>query len=269
MRLPQPAPEGDDSGGHRLSSSDWQARLAEGALGMDIRLTRVQLAAFESYLSILLDWNRRLNLTAVTAPGEIAALHFLDSLTGLAAVQFDANTCVIDVGAGAGFPGIPLAIARPDLEITLLESTGKKCRFLEHAIGELALARVSVDCRRAELAGKDPAMREAFDIAVTRAVAEVAVASELCLPFVKRGGLALMMKGPRGDAEVARAKVAIETLGGQMVLMRHLTLPTPTGSAERVIVGVRKTDPTPGRYPRGPGIPAKRPLGIDRRPAPG
>jgi len=246
------------------AAPDWRQQLLDSSRSFGIELSAAQLDAFATYLSTLLEWNRRINLTSITDPAEIAALHLLDSLTCLFAYRPDANACVIDVGSGAGLPGIPVAIARPDLRVTLLECTRKKCRFLEHMIARAPLPQVSVDCRRAEDAGRDQATRETFDIAMTRAVAEVAVATELCLPLVKVGGAVLIMKGPQAQEEIARGVKAIATLGGELESARPFALPTPTGAAARVIVVLRKVHPTPEKYPRPPGIPAKRPLGIDR-----
>jgi len=242
----------------------WQRQLLASSRALGIELTAAHIDAFAAYLDLLLDWNRRVNLTSITDPAEVAALHFLDSLTCLTVAPLRWNIRLLDVGSGAGVPGIPLAIVRPDLEVTLLESVRKKCRFVEAAVALLGLRWVSVDCRRAEEAGQDPARREAFDIAVTRAVAHAAVAAELCLPLVRIGGLAMVMKGPCAEQEVAEARMAIATLGGSVEFMRALTLPTPGGEVGRTIVGVRKIKQTPAQYPRRPGVPARRPLGIDR-----
>lgn len=242
----------------------WRDALAAGSAAIGVPLTDAQLHSFGLYLDTLLDWNQRINLTAITDPNEVAALHFLDSLTCLPAFSFDANACVLDVGSGAGFPGIPLAIARPDLKVTLLESVRKKRRFLEHVVASLDLPSVSVKCARAETAGRDPTMRDAFDVAVTRALAELSTAAELCLPLVKVGGIALVMKGPKADDEISRADDAIAILGGMLEFTRDFDLPTPSGSAQRVIIGLRKAGATPDKYPRAPGIPAKRPISIDR-----
>jgi 16S rRNA (guanine527-N7)-methyltransferase len=241
----------------------WQRQLRKSARRLGIGLTAAHLDAFASYLDLLLDWNRRVNLTAITEPSQVAALHFLDSLTCLAEVPTAANTRLCDVGSGAGFPGIPLAIVCPELEVTLLESVRKKCRFLEAVIAALGLPRVAVACRRAEVAGCDPAMRETFDMAITRAVAHLAVAAEFCLPLVKVGGLALVMKGPQGEQEVIESQTAIGTLGGSVERVRAFRLPTPEGEVGRSIIAVRKTSRMLPKYPRRPGIPARRPLGID------
>jgi 16S rRNA (guanine527-N7)-methyltransferase len=243
--------------------AEWRGLLRDGARNLGIDLTGAELDGFECYMSLLLDWNRRVNLTAITDPAEIAILHFFDSLTCLAAASFGPNARVIDVGSGAGLPGIPIAVVRPDLRLTLLESTRKKCRFLSDVASSLDLIGVSVDCRRAEDAGRDPLLRGTFDVAVSRAVADLAVLAELCLPFVKVGGLMLAMKGPRVEEEMEQARRACAILGGEIEFTRSFALPAPVEPADRVVVGIRKISPTPDRYPRRAGMPAKRPLGID------
>jgi 16S rRNA (guanine527-N7)-methyltransferase len=242
--------------------AEWRGLLRDGARNLGIDLTGAELDAFECYMSLLLDWNRRVNLTAITDPAEIAILHFFDSLTCLAAASFGPNARVVDVGSGAGLPGIPIAVVRPDLGLTLLESTRKKCLFLEHAIGVIALSSVSVDCRRAEDAGRDPLLRGTLDVAVSRAVADLVVVAELCLPLVKVGGLMLAMKGPRVGEEMEQAQRGCAILGGKIEFARDFVLPAAE-PADRVIVGIRKIGPTSDRYPRRAGMPAKRPLGID------
>lgn len=246
------------------NDADWRESLVMGARDFGVDLTPAQLGQFQLYLSLLLQWNERINLTSITDPGEVAALHFLDSITCLAASEFDENIRLIDIGSGAGLPGIPIAICRPDLHVTLLESTRKKCRFLESAIHELALDRLTVDCRRAEVAAHDPIVRETFDIAVSRALAELSVVAELCLAFVKTGGSALAMKGPNVAAEIERASGAIEPVGGEITDVKTFDIPTPDGAVGRTIVVMTKIAETPAKYPRHTGIPAKRRLGIDR-----
>jgi len=265
MRRRRPLSGEATRAGANPSSGTWRERLRAAASRLGIELSDGQARAFELYLEALLDWNQRVNLTSITDPDQVAALHFLDSLSCLAAAPFVSGARVADVGSGAGLPGIPLAITRPDLRVALLESVAKKCRFLEHAAGLLSLGSVSVACTRAEHAGRDPTMRETFDIVVSRAVAELAVVAELCLPLVKVGGLGLFMKGPRAEEEVARAGEALSILGGKGEFARELTFPAQGESVRRVIIGVRKLKPTPQRYPRAAGRPARRPLGIDRR----
>lgn len=244
--------------------TDWHWTLRENAKAFGVNLTPAQIERFQLYLSLLLEWNQRINLTSITDPAEVGAIHFLDSITCFAAFGFDANISLLDVGSGAGLPGIPLAICRPDLFVTLLESTSKKCRFLELAVQNLALDRVAVDCSRAETAAHDPTMRETFNVAVTRALADLAVIAELSLPFVKTGGHALAMKGPSIGDEIDRACDAIHIVGGEITDVKTMSITTPSGAVARTIIVMTKIAQTPEKYPRRPGIPAKRPLGIDR-----
>ena len=248
----------------RSQSADWRGWLQAESSRIGIRLADPQLDHFARYLGELLEWNRRANLTSITDPDEIAALHFLDSLTCLAALDFPTDARLADVGTGAGLPGIALAIARPDLRVTLIESTQKKCRFLEHVIHLLPLPNAVIQCGRAETAGRDPGLRESFDIVAIRAVARLAVAAELCLPLTRIGGAALVMKGPRAGEEVLEASPAIAILGGRIESTRNFLIPAPTGTAARTIIVLRKQTQTSPKHPRAPGKPAKRPLGIDR-----
>jgi 16S rRNA (guanine527-N7)-methyltransferase len=207
---------------------------------------------FERYRAELLDWNSRVNLTAITQPAAIDRLHFADSLACLLE-PIDAGAAVLDVGAGAGFPGLPMKIARPDLRLTLLEATGKKARFLEHLVAALSLDGVTVAAERAETFAE----REAFDVVVARALAAMPALLELTLPFCRVGGVVLALKkGARLSAELAAAGRALAILGGQLVEPRAYEL---EGEPRRLVV-VRKVSPTPAGYPRRPGVPAKKPL---------
>jgi 16S rRNA (guanine527-N7)-methyltransferase len=243
----------------------WARLLKIEGCRLGIRITDGQLSAFDAYLRALLESNRRVNLTSITDPQQVAITHFLDSLTCLLAAPFPPAAAVVDVGSGAGLPGIPLAIARPDLRVTLIESTGKKCHFLERVVGLLRLRNMGVMCARAEAVGHDPAHRESYDVVVARALAEAAVAAELCLPLAKVGGAVTLMKGPRAAEEIERAGAAISILGGEVEAVRRFTIKAPGESVSRTIVVVRKNQPTPDGYPRAPGRPGKRPLGIDTR----
>ena len=206
----------------------------------------------ERYRDELLSWNQRVNLTAIRTPAGVDELHFLDSLACLLA-GFAQGDSVLDVGAGGGFPGLPLKIARPDLSLTLLESTGKKARFLEHVVAALGLAEVRIVNDRAEtFAGRD-----AFDVVVARALGPLPVLLELTLPFTRAGGRVLAMKKGAGlTLEIASARRALELLGGELDAPVSYEL----GDEERQIVVVRKARPTPAVFPRRPGMPAKNPL---------
>jgi len=232
---------------------------------MGLELNEVRLGAFEIYYRELAAWNEKFNLTAITDYDQVQIKHFLDSLTCLLADEdFTRAICkqpgirAIDVGAGAGFPGLPLKIVCPGLQLTLLEATGKKVGFLEHIVSRLGLAGVEVIRGRAEELGRDAAHRERYDLALARAVAELPVLVEYALPFCRMGGLFVAQKGGEGDAEARAAEGAIATLGGTLRRIVHLELP---GLAEpRSLVVIEKIAPTPEKYPRRPGIPRKRPL---------
>ena len=204
-----------------------------------------------------------MNLTSVTEATDVQVKHFLDSLTVLAAmpepVRRGERTCtLLDVGAGAGFPGIPLAIARPLLRVTLLEATQKKCRFLEYVVTALHRPGIEVVCGRAEELAHDPKRRGAYDVVVARAVASLATLAELCLPFVKVGGRMIAPKKLGISAEVAGASRAIGELGGRMA--EPVVVRLPIVDEERQLLVVEKVRVTPARYPRRPGVPAKTPL---------
>jgi 16S rRNA (guanine527-N7)-methyltransferase len=234
--------------------------LINGARALlNLELTPAQLAAFQAYADELRAWNEKFNLTAITHPQDIQVKHFLDSLSAFKVLPpGGARLSVIDVGTGAGFPGLPLKIVCPNLQLTLLEATGKKARFCEHVAQKLKLGGVTVVNARAEEIGLKPEHRERYDWAVARAVAEMPVLAEYLLPLVKRGGCALAQKGPDAPAETYAASRAIQKLGGELEQIVEVELP---GVAEpRYLVVLRKVAATPSRYPRRPGMPAKSPL---------
>ncbi len=208
------------------------------------------------YLEMLIDWNGRMDLTSVP-PQEMPERHFLDSLLPLTQEGlFPAGCSLIDVGTGAGFPGLALAVARPDCPVTLLEAMQKRCQFLQAVCDELSLANVRVIQNRAEIAGQDAAHRERYDRAVARAVAPLNVLCEYLLPFVVPGGMALCWKGPAAEEELSDGAFAADALGGEMggIIKLHC------GESQHVIVPVKKITETFPHYPRKNGIPAKRPL---------
>lgn len=225
-------------------------------------LSDEQLAQFVRFGELLLEWNERFNLTSITDPAEVVTRHFMDSLSVLAVPGLPAAAAapsVIDVGTGAGFPGIPLKVARPSWRVTLLEATRKKTEFLELAVRELGLEGVTVVWGRAEEVAHEPGQCEAYDVAVARAVAELAALAELCLPFVRVGGHFIAQKGARVDEEVERSWRALELLGGRLVAIRRVDVPGLAGE-ERALVVIEKVGSTPAKYPRRAGMPAKRPL---------
>lgn len=220
-----------------------------------IELTTEQVGAFETYFRDLVEWNQRANLTSIIERDQVVIKHFLDSLS-LAPVVRDAKS-LIDIGSGAGFPGLPLKIMRPDLRVTLLEATGKKVAFLNHIISTLDLSNILAIHARAEDLGRDPGHRERYDAAVARAVAELATLAEYTLPFVRVGGIFVAQKGVQVDDELAHADHALSTLGGRL---RETILVNLPGLEPRHLVVIEKTAQTPREYPRRAGLPEKKPL---------
>jgi 16S rRNA (guanine527-N7)-methyltransferase len=223
-----------------------------------LRLTRAQLTALRHYEQELLAWNTRFNLTAIRDVEEVRTKHFLDSLTCLLAFRENPPGRLIDVGTGAGLPGLALKIALPNIQLTLVESVGKKADFCRHIVQTLKLDRVQVIQERAEVLGQSPEHREQYDCAVARAVASMPVLSEYLLPLVKVNGVMLAMKGESGPAEAHSAERAIRLLGGHLRQLIPLTLPGVV--EERYLILVDKIAATPPAYPRRVGVPAKRPL---------
>lgn len=235
--------------------------LVAGAKDLQINLKPEQLEAFRLYYQQLVEWNGRFNLTAITDDEGVQVRHFLDSISCLRALESGerfAGQSVIDVGTGAGFPGIPLKILCPGMGLTLLEATEKKVHFLAHIVARLGLDRVVIIHGRAEELGQAPEHRERYDWALARAVAEMPVLAEYLLPLVKIGGRVLAQKGEDAVAETHSADWAITTLGGRV---RRLVPVELRGLAEtRYLVVLDKVAATPSLYPRRAGMPAKRPL---------
>lgn len=226
-----------------------------------IKLTASQQAAFKIYETELIDWNTRASLTAIHDVHQIRVKHFLDSLSCTLALRGTPANQVIDVGTGAGFPGVPLKIVEPGRKFTLVESIGKKAEFCRHICQKLSFFDVDIIQDRAEIAASRPDKREKYDWAVARAVAVLPVLVEYLLPFVRRGGYALAMKGETGPAEAQSAEQAIHILGGQVEQLIPVTLPGV--ELKRYLVVIKKIATTPDNFPRRVGIPAKRPLGTD------
>ncbi len=225
---------------------------------LGLHLTRSQLSALSLYERELVDWNMRFNLTAIRDPQEIHIKHFLDSLTCLLPMRDKPIGRLIDVGTGAGFPGIPLKIVNPQLQLTLVESVGKKAEFCRHVANILDLKGVEVLQERVEVIGQDSAYREQYDWAVARAVAILPVLAEYLLPLVRVGGSMLAMKGESGPAEAHSGEHALRVLGGHLRQLMPVMLPGV--AEERYLVVIDKVAATPDTYPRKVGVPAKRPL---------
>ncbi|HOQ69637.1 MAG TPA: 16S rRNA (guanine(527)-N(7))-methyltransferase RsmG [Anaerolineaceae bacterium] len=223
-----------------------------------LKLSPRQLRAFRDYERELLTWNEKINLTAIREVEDIRTKHFLDSLSTLLELKDPAPTTLVDVGTGAGFPGIPLKIALPDLRLTLVESIGKKSEFCRHVVNQLQLDEVEVLTLRAEDVGQQSRYREQFDWAVARAVASLPVLAEYLLPLVRVGGALLAQKGGNAHAEVHAAERSIQLLGGSLRKLSLVTLPGVVD--ERYLVVVDKKAATPPIYPRRAGMPLKKPL---------
>ena len=234
-------------------------KLAQAAQTLfNIHLTGRQVMALITYERELMDWNQKFNLTAIREMEAIRTKHFLDSFSCVLAWKANPPTRLVDVGTGAGFPGLPLKILYPNLQLTLVESVGKKAMFCQHIVRVLGLDGVDVIQARAETLGQDPKHREAYDWAVARAVAQMNVLSEFLLPLVKVGGMMLAQKGESGPAEAQSAEGAMKLLGGRLKQVMQVNLP---GVADdRFLILVEKTAATPPKYPLKPGIPVKTPL---------
>jgi 16S rRNA (guanine527-N7)-methyltransferase len=225
---------------------------------LGLKLTPRQISAFQQYEQVLQSWNARINLTAIRDSNGIRTKHFLDSLTCLLSMRDNPPNRLIDVGTGAGFPGVPLKIVMPNLQLTLVESVGKKADFCRELVGCLKLERVEVIQARAEELGQSPQHRQQYDWAVARAVANMPVLMEYLLPLVRLGGCALAQKGESGPAEAQASEKAIHLLGGHLRQLRKVTLPGVAD--ERYLIVVDKVAATPPQYPRRCGVPDKKPL---------
>jgi 16S rRNA (guanine527-N7)-methyltransferase len=232
------------------------AQYASDWLGVE--LTQSQLEAFQRHSALLREWNERVNLTAITEPEAIEIRHFADSLSCLKVIKRRQGLKLIDVGTGAGFPGLPLKIACPEIDVTLLEATGKKVAFLDHVIDEFGLEGVRTVNARAEEAGQMADHREQYDWAVARAVARMPVLAEYLLPFVKVGGRCLAQKGDSAENEAQEATHSLGVLGGKLTDITYIELPSL--DEPHFLVEIEKISPTPTIYPRRPGIPNKKPL---------
>jgi len=236
----------------------------EKAKEAGITLAEGQIDKFLLFLQELKDWNRKFNLTSIDDEEEILVKHFIDSLSCLSLVPdelYGEIRKVIDVGSGAGFPGIPLRIYRRELHMTLLEATGKKVQFLIHISRKLGWeADLQILHGRAEDYGKNAEHREKYDLALSRAVSKLAILAEYCLPFVRIGGIFISQKGREIEGELRNSRKAIEVLGGRVKETIPYKLPLGEGELERNLVVIDKVRSTPENYPRRPGVPAKRPI---------
>lgn len=224
----------------------------------NIQLSDYQMQQFADYARLLVQWNEKMNLTAITDEKEIYLKHFYDSITLGFYEDFSSNKTICDIGAGAGFPSIPLKIVFPELEVTIVDSLNKRITFLKELVNQLGLEAVSLYHDRAETFGQTPEFRGAFDYVTARAVARLNVLSELCIPLVKKEGYFIALKASKSEEELNEAKPAIALLGGKVQEERSFELPITQD--ERHIIVIQKKKETPKKYPRKPGLPNKQPI---------
>lgn len=225
---------------------------------LDIDLSEMQKKQFDRYYEILVEWNKVMNLTGITEYEEVWQKHFLDSLSLVKAMNMGDEMSVIDVGTGAGFPGIPLKIAFPHLKVTLLDSLNKRIRFLDVVISELGLEHISTIHGRAEDYAKQKEYREQYDVCVSRAVANLSTLVEYCLPYVKKGGYFISYKSGEIEEELKNAKAAVTLLGGKIDETMKFNL--PASDIGRSLIKIKKQKETPRKFPRKAGLPTKEPL---------
>ena len=234
--------------------------FAEELANYGFKLSSKQKEQFATYYNKLIEFNKKVNLTRISDKNEVYLKHFFDSITPLLEFSdlFKGEKSLCDVGAGAGFPSLPIKILCPDLSITIVDSLGKRLKFLDELVSDLSLDKVTLVHSRAEDAGQNKNLREKFDLVTGRAVARMSVLSEYCLPLAKVDGYLVALKGPKAQDELAEAKNAIEVLGGSVKEVKELTLPDTDD--ERTLIVVKKVKATPKKYPRQAGTPNRKPL---------
>ena len=235
---------------------DFNKKLDEKLKLIDINISEDEIENFKIYMKLLLEWNEKINLTAITNEDDMILKHFIDSLT--IKKYMSENEKIIDIGTGAGFPGIPLAIMNKNNEITLMDSLNKRIVFLNDVINKLKLTNVKAIHSRAEELARNKTYREKYDVAVSRAVANLSTLVEYMLPFVSVGGKCICMKGPNIEEELKNAKNAIKELGGEITKIENFKL--PESDNERNIVIIKKVKETSNKYPRKSGTPSKEPI---------
>lgn len=232
--------------------------LVKAAAEYSLVLTEEQLAHFSQYFEMLVEWNEKINLTAITDPAEVAVKHMIDSLSCYDGAIFKKGAKIIDVGTGAGFPGLPLKIYSPDLKLTLFDSLNKRILFLKAVTEQLGLNEIDFVHSRAEDGGKNKLFREKYDIVVSRAVARLNLLSELCLPFVALGGFFIALKGSQYNEEIKTSTKALRLLGGEIEKIKNVKLPGLDDV--RAVIYIKKVKNTSPLYPRRPGVAEKNPL---------
>jgi 16S rRNA (guanine527-N7)-methyltransferase len=237
-----------------MDTRQFQTMLEEKGIFLSPR----QLEQFELYYELLVEWNEKMNLTAITDKPEVYLKHFFDSISPAFYYDFTQPMSICDVGAGAGFPSIPLKICFPHLKLSIVDSLQKRITFLNHLASKLDLQDVAFYHDRAETFGRKEGIRESFDVVIARAVARMAVLSELCLPLVKVNGTFIAMKAAAAEEELEQGETAIKVLGGEINRIEQFTLPIE--QSERTIIFIEKKRKTPKKYPRKPGMPNKLPI---------
>lgn len=239
-----------------MKVEEFKEKIKEYATLINIELQEEQIEKMYVFMNEMIAWNKNVNLTAIIEPEEIILKHFIDSLT--IAKNIKINASVIDVGTGAGFPGIPLKIIREDLNIVLLDSLNKRVTFLNHIIDTLHLKKIEAVHARVEEFAKNKKYRESFDIATSRAVANLSTLSEYLLPMIKIGGNAICMKGSEVEEEIEKSKNAINVLGGKIIEVERFCLPKTDMKRNNIMI--EKVKNTPTNYPRKAGTPSKEPI---------
>lgn len=239
-----------------MNNSVFNEELLEKSNIIGVHFSVEQMEQFYKYMNLLIEWNEKMNLTAIIEPEEIIQKHFIDSLTILNRIED--NKSVVDVGTGAGFPGIPLSIMNPTLKITLVDSLNKRLVFLQEVINQLGLKNVELVHARAEDFGQNKKYREKFDVATSRAVANLSTLSEYLIPLVKLNGKIVCMKASEAEEEIEQAKKAINVLGGTIKNVETFDL--PQSDIGRTIITIEKAKKTPAKYPRKAGTPSKEPI---------
>lgn len=241
-----------------MEENEFKEKMQEKSkiLGFDFSVE--QISKFYKYMNMLIEWNEKINLTAIIEPREVAIKHIVDSLSCYQKELFTGQVSLIDVGTGAGFPGLPLKIFYPELKLTLLDSLNKRVKFLQLVVDELGLKDVEVIHARSEEAARNKKYREKFDLATARAVARLPIICEYCLPFVKQGGTFIALKGRQYEEEIQEAQKEFSVLGGKLV--KSMPVKLPELEDKRAVVYIKKEKATPKVYPRKAGTPERNPI---------